>query len=97
MLCETEACVNSRPLGSGETPRIVPTRSLQTFSWRDTGPNPRRGSPRIRPQWLCACCDRALICELRLSKFWDMWTAEYLRNLPPTGRGSKQGELMVGI
>ena len=33
---------------------------------------------------------------MRLTKFWAVWTDEYLHNLPPAVRGSRHGQLKVG-
>ena len=97
VLCEVEACINSRPVTfQGDTPDcpnpLTPNHFLTGHSvgfQAKIAEDPSAVTSR-------ALSDRARIREMRLSKFWDVWTAEYLCNLPPAGRGSKQGELKVG-
>ena len=43
------------------------------------------------------CRERARLCERRLSRFWSVWTKEYIRTLPPSVRKFRpQGKLSEG-
>ena len=97
VLCEVEACVNSRPLTfQGDSPDcpnpLTPNHFLTGHSvgfQAKVAEDPSSVTASV-------LSDRARIREMRMTKFWAAWTDEYLRNLPPAVRGSRQGELNVG-
>ena len=98
VLLEIECCVNSRPLtfvgdGVDAAPPITPSHFL---TGRGTGfssrvvEDPNSVSAR-------ALSERARLCERRLSRFWSVWTKEYIRTLPPSVRKFRpQGKLSEG-
>ena len=98
VLLEIECCVNSRPLtfvgdGVDAAPPITPSHFL---TGRGTGfssrvvEDPDSVSAR-------ALSERARLCERRLSRFWSVWTKEYIRTLPPSVRKFRpQGKLSEG-
>ena len=98
VLLEVECCVNSRPLtfsgdGSDATPPITPAHFL---TGRGTGfssrvvEDPTSVTSRV-------LSERARVREKRLSKFWSVWSSEYLRSLPPSVRNFRPGgRLAVG-
>jgi len=93
-----ECCVNSRPLtfvgdGVDAAPPITPSHFL---TGSGTGFSARvvedPGSVNSK-----ALSERARVREKRLSKFWSVWSGEYLRSLPSSVRKFRsQGELSVG-
>lgn len=97
VLCEVEACINSRPLTFvGDTPDcpnpLTPNHFLTGHSvgfQAKVAENPSVVSAR-------ALSERARVCELRMTRFWSVWRDEYLRHLPPAGTGSPRGQLRVG-
>ena len=97
VLCEIEACINSRPLTfQGDSPDCPgPLTPNHFLIGRSVGFQAKvaEDTSAVTPRVLN---DRARICEMRMSKFWAVWTAEYLRNLPPAVRGKGQGTLEVG-
>ena len=94
VLCEIEACINSRPL----TFKVILRTALTPNHFligRNVGFQAKvaEDASAVTPRVLN---DRARICEMRMSKFWAAWTAEYLRNLPPAVRGKGQCSMEVG-
>ena len=97
VMCEVEACVNSRPLTfQGDTvdcPNpLTPNHFLTGHSvgfQAKVAESPSSVTPRVLG-------DRARVREMRLNKFWNAWTNDYLRNLPPAVRGKAQGDLAIG-
>ena len=98
MLFEVECCVNSRPLtfvgeGLDAPPPLTPSHFL---TGRGAG-FPARISEDPDSVNSRALSDRARVCERRLTRFWSVWSSEYLRSLPPSVRKFRsQGQLSVG-
>ena len=97
VLCEVEACVNSRPLTfQGDTldsPNPLTPNHFLTGHSVGFQAKVSEDQSAVTARTLS---DRARIREMRLTKFWAAWTDEYLRNLPPAVRGSRHGQLKVG-
>ena len=97
VLCEVEASVNSRPLTfQGDTIDCPgPLTPNHFLTGRSVGFQAKVAEcpTSVNPR---ALSERARICEMRLNKFWDVWTNDYLRNLPPAVRGKAHSDLTIG-
>ena len=97
VLCEVEACVNSRPLTfQGDTIDCPgPLTPNHFLTGRSVGFQAKVAEcpTSVNPR---ALSERARFREMRLNKFWDVWTNDYLRNLPPAVRGKAHGDLTTG-
>lgn len=98
-LIEVEAAVNSRPLTFvGDTVDSVipltPSHFLIGKSSSFTKSVATCDKPVTTPLDLQ---ERSELQSLRLKQFWEIWSSEYLRNLPPAlSRFSDKGKLLVG-
>ena len=92
VLFEVEACVNSRPLTfQGDTLESAnPLTPNHFLTGHSVGFQARVAEDQssVTPRALGI---RARIREMRLAKFWAVWTEQYLRNLPPAVRGGEHG------
>ena len=89
-LIEVEACINSRPLTYvNVTPDVSnPLTPSHFLIGRVAGFQPQVSchSVHVSSKDLT---ERELVRKRQLDKFWKVWSDDYLRNLPPTVKGSK--------
>lgn len=88
-LHEVEACVNSRPLTFvGDEPDIFnPLTPSHFLIGRTAGFQPRISEEQNVSVSPLDLQTREAVRKQRLDKFWDLWSNNYLRNLPPTVKG----------
>ncbi|XP_064625963.1 uncharacterized protein LOC135486793 [Lineus longissimus] len=89
LLHEIEACINSRPLTfTGDTiDSPDPLTPSHFLIGRGSHFQPEEGLSSddrevVPPVTSVDLQDRLALQELRLKQFWEVWTKEYLRNLP---------------
>jgi len=83
VLSEIEACVNSRPLTFvGDSPDCPSPLTPNHFLTGHSVGFQARVAEDPSEVTAQALCERARMREARISKFWSVWSQEYLRNLP---------------
>ena len=98
MLVEVESCVNSRPLvvSGDDIDDRSPITPNHFIIGRATGFHTKAEAV---PETVsgASLSSRARLREKRLQKFWNVWSEDYLRNLPPDVRKFRtQGKLKEG-
>ncbi|XP_043244832.1 uncharacterized protein LOC122393157 [Amphibalanus amphitrite] len=98
LLLEIESCVNSRPLmySGDDADSSSPLTPSHFLIGRASG---FQSEPVEQPTGVSrdSLSIRARLRRERLDRFWDIWSAEYLRQLPVTVRKFRQqGQLKVG-
>lgn len=96
-LLEVEHCINSRPLTfvGDEKDAITPLTPSHFLIGRGSGfhPPPTAQSYTLTSEGLIA---RYGMMEEVLNSFWQVWSLDYLRNLPPGSDAIQKGDLRVG-
>jgi hypothetical protein len=97
-LIEIEACVNSRPLTSiGENPQdivqLTPSQFLIGRSHMYAKPNVSEVNYDLGKVSLVS---RKILHDSMVTQFWDIWSKEYIRNLPVLGKNEKVNEIKEG-
>jgi hypothetical protein len=95
-LVEIEACVNSRPLtamgeGPQDTSPLTPAQFLIGRSHMYVKPDVNELNFESE-----SLVDRKVLHDSMLNQFWDIWSKEYLRNLPVYGKSQKVDEIKEG-
>ena len=98
LLFEIESCVNSRPLvySGDDVDSSCPLTPSHFLIGRASGfqSKPVEHTAGVSPVSLSL---RARMRKERLDRFWDVWSADYLRQLPVSVRKFRQqGQLKVG-
>ena len=88
-LHEVEACVNSRPLTfvGGEPDICNPLTPSHFLIGRTAGFQPDIIDDHPSCVSSMDLCNRETVRLRQLDKFWEMWSTEYIRNLPCTIKG----------
>ncbi|XP_076030378.1 uncharacterized protein LOC143018674 [Oratosquilla oratoria] len=89
-LFEVEACINSRPLIYVSDDHDVknPMTPSHVLIGRVSGFQPHVSDEHLDVNHK-DLNEREHVRERKLDRFWKMWSDDYLRNLPPTVKGSK--------